>query len=351
MPASSLFPAKISPSAMRMARREATRVSPNPALSAGDPAICLFHRVQQKRSKGVSMTARNKRNATAGAVDASRRCFLQGSALAGAAGLAAAMGAFPATAAEFAGTTLQVWSCGGLAEAMMPAHEEYERLSGTGISYTGAFAAVLGKSLMGSGRTEVFCGRGLELSRNLKKAGRMLHFVPLCYTGYVIVTPRGNPAKITAIEDLAKPGVRVAIAPEASPPGGAAVMGILKKAGLDGAVMANAAHPGTCVQSTVESVADGDKDAMIVELRIPRMPRFADRLEIVPLPFALFPPGPLTFTAGMMQEAKNPELANHYIDWLVSAQGGGRHFERAGFIPADSEEGRKLTEQLGVKDV
>ena len=296
--------------------------------------------------------------ASAAAGCTSRRDFLRGSALAGAAGLAAAVCGFPAHAAEpaggdsaeFTGQDLQVWSCGGLAEAMMPAHEEYERLRRARVVYTGAFAAALGKSLMGSGRTEVFCGRVLELALNLKKAGRMLGFKPLCYTSYVIVTPLGNPRNIAGIEDLAKPGIRVAMAPEASPPGGAAIMGLLKKAGLTEQILANTVSPGTCVQTSVKHVADGDMDAMLVELRIPRLARFAGRLEVVELPFALFPPGPLTFTAGLMQEAKNPELARDYIDWLTSAQGGQPHFERAGFIPADSDRGRELTELLGVKD-
>ncbi len=282
-----------------------------------------------------------------------RREFLRGSFAAGAAGLAAsALAGIPAMAAEsaFAGKNLQVWSCGGLAEAMMPAHEEYERLRGVKVVYTGAFAAALGKSLMGSGRTEVFCGRVVDLSRNLKKAGRMMDFIPLCYTSYVIVTPMGNPKKITKIEDLTRPGMLVAIAPDASPPGGAAVMGILKKAGITDAVMANAVHPGTCVQTAVEAVAEGDMDAMIVELRIPRLKRFAGKMDVVELPFSLFPPGPLSFTAGIMQEAQDIELARDYIEWMASSQGGGPHFERAGFISAGSERGRELTNLLGVKN-
>jgi molybdate transport system substrate-binding protein len=52
----------------------------------------------------------------------------------------------------------------------------------------------------------------------------------------------------------------------------------------------------------------------------------------------------------MMQEAKNEELARDYIDWITSTQGGGPHFERAGFIPAASDRGRELVEKLGVKD-
>jgi molybdate transport system substrate-binding protein len=301
--------------------------------------------------KGMRMNTKNNNKEASADVGTSRRDFLRGSALAGAAGLAVSMNGFSVHAAEFAGNTLQVWSCGGLAEAMMPAQEEYERLRGVKIIYTGAFAATLGKSLMGSGRTEVFCGRVLDLARNLKKAGRMLGFAPLCYTSYVIVTPKGNPRKIAGIDDLAKSGIRVAIAPDASPPGGAAVMGILKKAGLTEQIMANAVHPGTCVQTSVEGVADGDMDAMIVELRISRLARFAGKLDVVELPFSLFPPGPLTFTVGMMREAKIPELARDYIDWLASAQGGRPHFERAGFISADSDKGRELTELMGVKDV
>ena len=90
----------------------------------------------------------------------SRRDFLK-MALAGLAG-AGAMWIFPKSAAGaekkagHEGKVLQVWSCGGLAEGMMPAHAAYEDSRGLTISYTGAFAAVLGQSLMAGGRTEVF---------------------------------------------------------------------------------------------------------------------------------------------------------------------------------------------------
>lgn len=41
-----------------------------------------------------------------------------------------------------------------------------------------------------------------------------------CFTSYVMVTPKGNPANISVIRDLAKPGTKVILEPEASPPGG-----------------------------------------------------------------------------------------------------------------------------------
>lgn len=285
---------------------------------------------------------------------ASRRNFLK-LAAAGAAGLAAMGG--PALVARAAkesgheGKHLQVWSCGGLAEGMMPAHAAYESSRGATISYTGAFAAVLGQSLMNSGRTEVFCGRVLDLAKKLRGAGRMVSFKPFCYTSYHIVTPKGNPKAIQSLEDMAKPGVRVAMAPSASPPGGAAVMGILKLSGLTEGIMKNVIDPGTCVQTTLQSVADKKADAMIVELRLARMPRFKPHLDIVPISADFFPPGPLTFTIGLMEEAKDVELATDYINWMTAYEGGQKYMEEAGFIPADSDEGRRLTEKLGVHDV
>lgn len=281
--------------------------------------------------------------------DEGRRGFLRAS-LTGVAGLAAASLPGAAQAAPFPGGRLQVWSCGGLAEAMQPAHADYERRSGAAVVYTGAFAAALGKSLLGSGSTEVFAGRVLDLAKKLRAEGRMIYFKPLCFTSYVIVTPTGNPGNVRSVDDMARKGVRVAMAPEASPPGGAAVMGLLKKAGCQDAVMANVANPGTCVQRSVEAVTTGKADAMIVELRVTRLPQFAGKLDIVEIPAGLFPPPPLTFTVGVMQEARDRALADDYVTWVTSPDGQA-HFERAGFIPAISPRGQELVEKLGVKDV
>jgi molybdate transport system substrate-binding protein len=279
-----------------------------------------------------------------------RRVFLK-TAVAAAATLAGTVVA-PAMASErtFSRNQLQVWSCGGLAEAMNPAHALYEQQTGVSISYTGAFAAALGKSLLGSATTEVFAGRVLDLAKKLRASGKMEYFKPLCFTSYVLVTPKGNPAGIERIEDLARSNVRVVLAPEASPPGGAAAQAILKKAGVLEAAMGNAVTLGTCVQRTIEDVISGKGDVSIVELRVTRLPAFAGRVEIVPIPEPLFPPPPLTFTIGVMKHAKDRALADNFVEFMTSNQGQA-YFEQAGFIPASSDKGRELVERLGVFDV
>ncbi|MDR2573029.1 MAG: substrate-binding domain-containing protein [Desulfovibrio sp.] len=247
--------------------------------------------------------------------------------------------------------TLQVWSCGGLAEAMIPANEVFGQKFKAKILYTGAFAAALGKSLMANGRTEVFAGRVLALAKNLRKAERMKRFIPLCYTSYVIVTPKGNPAGIKTLQDMTVPGIRVVMAQAASPPGGAAVIGLLKNAGLLEAIMPNLVENGTCVQRSVEFVCKGKADAMIVELRIPRMPLFEESLDIIEIPPEIFPPGPLTFTVGVMDEGQANPLSEKYLQWIVSPDGGGPFLEKAGFITPYSLLGQEMTKKFGVHDV
>lgn len=276
-----------------------------------------------------------------------RRLFLKTLAV----GVSAALAASSAPAQAAHGGALRVWSCGGLAEAMDPAHAAYTAHSGVNVAYTGAFAAALGKSLLtGGGHADVFAGRVLALARKLRASGKMLHFKPLCFTSYVIVTPRGNPGNIRELADMSRAGVRVAMAQEASPPGGQAVMGVLKAAGLTAKVMPRVTVRGSCVQRVVESVTRGDADAMIVERRISRMGRFAGELDVVEMPEALYPVGPLTFTVGVMADAADRELSSAYVDWITGLQGQD-FFEKAGFIPAISEEGKRLTEKLGVRDV
>lgn len=266
---------------------------------------------------------------------------------------AAATAAVPAAAEagkEAGGDVLQVWSCGGLAEAFMPANAAFKEKTGVQIAYTGAFAAALGKSLLGSATTDVFAGRVLGLAKKLREADKMVYFKPLCFTSYVMVTPKGNPAGISDIKDLAKPGVKVILAPEASPPGGQAVTGLLKKAGVVDKAMQNAVIKGSCVQRTMEQVISGKGDVSVVEYRLTRMPAFRDKTEILPIPAQYFPPPPLTFTIGVMKNAKNRELAERYLNFITSDE-GQRYFEQAGFIPAISPEGRELTKSMGVHDV
>ena len=278
-----------------------------------------------------------------------RRKFLVGGGAALAAAMIPASGKPAAAEGRYAGSGLQVWSCGGLAEAFMPANALFEERTGVSISYTGAFAGALGKSLLGSAQTEVFAPRVLALAKKLKAQGKMLAFQPLCFTRYVLATPKGNPAGIESIKDLAKDGVRTLLSPDSSPPGGAAAMGVLKKSGVVKEATAKSIYLGSCVQHDVADLAAGKADAAVIELRVARLPRYRDAFDLIDIPEEYFPAGPIPFSIGVMKWAKDMELAREFVEFIRS-EPGQACFERAGFIPAMSAEGERLAAKYGVTD-
>ena len=81
--------------------------------------------------------------------------------------------------------------------------------------------------------------------------------------------------------------------------------------------------------------------------RIAVLPEFRGKLDVIPIDEKYFLPPPMTFTIGMMKWAKDPEVAKNYIDFILSLE-GQKHFENAGFIPAISDEGRRLAKKYGV---
>lgn len=244
-------------------------------------------------------------------------------------------------------SVLEVWSCGGLAEAFMPANKKFEKKTHIHIAYTGAFAAALGKSLLGNAQTEVFAPRVVALAQKLKAQGKMLWYKPLCFTKYVIAVPFGNPKKITSIQDLVEPDVRIVLSPDASPPGGKATIGILKKAGVYEAAKNNVVFNGDCAQRSAMLLTEDKADAGIVEQRITRLPAFKGKLDTIAIEEKFIPPPPVPFTIGMMKWAKNPSAAQQFIDFILSGD-GQKYFEQAGFIPAISDEGKNMAEKYGV---
>ena len=275
-----------------------------------------------------------------------RRTFLKTAA---ASALAAGLSPGLLHAEKFQADSLQVWSCGGLSEAFNIINKQYEKKTGIKIAYAGAFAAALGKSLLGGAVTEVFAGRVLELAKTLREKEKMIYFRPLCFSEYVIITPLGNPAGIKSIEDLARPGIPVILPLGASPPGGDAVMAILKKAGIEKAVLENTVEQETCVVKMMPEIIQGKGQASIVERRLTCMERFEGKVEVISIPESLFPPKPLTFTIGVMKYAKDRPLADDYVNFVCS-QESQAVFEKQGFIPALSEKGKMLIEKFGVKD-
>ncbi len=120
----------------------------------------------------------------------SRRQFLKSSA-----GAAIGAGVFSGTAGAvpaFEPQNLQVWSCGGLAEAFIPANRRFDESSGPAAASAPGLCCAPAPSCVGIRAPRVLRGLGpcpaVERWRIFQ--------VSLCYPRYVMVTPKGNPAGI-----------------------------------------------------------------------------------------------------------------------------------------------------------
>ncbi len=293
---------------------------------------------------------KNSAQQTAACASTDRRSFLK-FVTAGSVGAALSVTSPCAVKASSMPSLLRVWSCGGLSEGLHAANDHFESINtGFTISYTGASAGPLAKALTGGqGETDVFCGRNLSRGHNLVKNKFMFFFKPLCFSNYGIAVPKGNPASIKHLEDLAKKNIRLAMSPFSSAPGGKTITKILQNAQLLEAVMPQVLDPeSTCVQRSVTDLLEGKADAMLVEQRVTRIAKFAPHLEFITIPDEVVPVDPRVFTVGIMTNVKNNVAAEKYVAWITS-QEGQKYLDEAGFTSAISPRGQELIEKFGVK--
>ena len=134
----------------------------------------------------------------------------------------------------------------------------------------------------------------------------------IAYREAAIVVPKGNPAGITGLADLAKPGVRVAIS----------MIDCLKglwedvsgRAGLTGEIRPNITFHATGCVAIVEAVGQGLVDAAFGWTAFEHLGD--GRLEIVQLP-----PEHRIYRGtgiGMLEFTKDPHRAEAFMDFLVT---------------------------------
>ena len=148
----------------------------------------------------------------------------------------------------------------------------------------------------------------------------------------VVILPKNNPASIASLEDLGKPGLKLVLAAEEVPAGRYARQILENLSALYGAeysdkVLANVVSNEDNVRQAVTKVQLGEADASIVYISdavaVPELQRIeipADMNVIAEYPIA-----PLA-------ESANLDLANEFIDYVLSSEGGAT-LRKWGFTP------------------
>jgi molybdate transport system substrate-binding protein len=152
----------------------------------------------------------------------------------------------------------------------------------------------------------------------------------------VIVVPAPNPAGITALKDLARPGVRLVLAGRDVPIGGYARQ-ILQNAarnpdyGADFAdrVLANVVSEEPNVRASLAKVVLGEADATFV-YRSDITPDVRDRVRVVEVPAGLNLIA--DYYIARVKDGPNPAGAQVFIDFALSSE-GQEILARWGFRP------------------
>ena len=133
----------------------------------------------------------------------------------------------------------------------------------------------------------------------------------------VIITPKGNPAHITSVKDLARPGVRVGLGNPRSCAIGIWHKKILKKAGIWDEVKANAVFSAKCIPELGNAVQHNAVDATIVWGTTAVL--YLKDAEIVPIEPEFR--GVIRLPVGILKFSKYPEEAKALKDFILSDEG------------------------------
>ena len=176
-------------------------------------------------------------------------------------------------------------------------------------------------------KPDVFASANTKLPDELYKDGLVEKPVVFAANELVLAVP--SDGSVTGLDDLAEPGVTIAMGAESVP------VGAYTRKVLDGlpaaereAILANVRSNEPDVAGVVGKVAQGAVDAGFVYVTDVRAA--GGELKAIELPAELKPQ--VAYGVAVVKGAKHPEQAKRFVDGLLS--GSGREaLDRAGFLP------------------
>ncbi len=179
-----------------------------------------------------------------------------------------------------------------------------------------------------SDRGDVFMPGSFFYIDKLQAQGKVHSWREVVLHTPVIAVNKSKAGTVTRFEDLATPGVTLALGdPEAMAFGKAAVK-MLERSGLKEKILANVIVYGATVKQLALYVAEGNVDASIVG-RTDAF-QFRDRVEMIPIPEALFEAE--IVAAAVLTTTVDLEAATALQDFMASPE-ASRVFEQFGFLP------------------
>ncbi len=166
---------------------------------------------------------------------------------------------------EFSGQTVVLCSGAGLMKPMNEIIKLFENETGAKVEvHYGGSGEIFGELETTCG-CDVFVPGSYYYTQQAMEKGYILKGTVINITKHVpvIIVPKGNPAHITSLKDLAKPGVKVVLGDPKACAIGRVAEKILEKAGLWNAVSKNVVAYAPTVNQLLVYIATGQADAAI----------------------------------------------------------------------------------------
>ncbi|MGS0763069.1 molybdate ABC transporter substrate-binding protein [Syntrophomonas curvata] len=227
------------------------------------------------------------------------------------------------------GDSLTVYSGAGLRVAMDEIGQAFEQKYGVKVNYNYAGCAQLLSQMELSKQGDVFVGGSLNDMEIATQKGFTSKYYEVVYHIPAIGVPKGNPAQITCLADMAKPGVKLVLGDEQSNAIGKKGAKIFAKNGLQEGVNKNVVARDATVNEIVTHLAMKQGDAGLIwedngfgakDIEVVSIPPEQNVIDKVPVCVLSF--------------SGKTELAQKFADYVISPEGKAL-FVKHGFKPIE----------------
>jgi molybdate transport system substrate-binding protein len=231
--------------------------------------------------------------------------------------------------------SLSVFAAAGTKPAFDEVGEKFTEKYGTAVELTYAGGGEVLNQMVLSQSGDVYAAPEQRFMESAveKEAVDPATITSVAYMIPVIAVPKGNPMNIQTLDDLARPGVRVAVTRPETTLLGVYAPEIFEKAGLSEAISQNIVTEAARPDNIVTMLIMGQVDAGIIwhfyQVQAP------DDIEVIYLtPEQLTGIGEIQIAVSTY--CRDKKAAQEFIDFIISA-GGKEIFKKCGYL-VDSEE-------------
>jgi len=241
---------------------------------------------------------------------------------------------FSCTAQSIWAGELHLFAGAGLRQPVDQLIDMFQKQTGHKVFVDYAGSGQLIARIIASGQGDLFLSPSLYYIQTLEKENVVDSYRRIVSNTPVIGVNRDKTQLISSFNDLARPGVRLALGDPEAMAFGRIAMEILEKSKMKEEIMKNVVVQAVTVKQLALYVAQGDADASIIG-RADAM-QYKDKIKIVPIPEEYIQTE--TVAIALLRNAAARPEAILFRDFISNAK-AMEVFQQFGFLPL-SEEGR-----------